>query len=212
MGWNPEILTELRNLNIPLTLSVLPDSPFGLKIAQQAAKSKNFEVFLHIPLQPESSRNDTGISQSFITTDMNRKEIEEKFDYYFENFEPYISGVNHHMGSKFTTDQEKMEILLEKIKEKKLVYIDSLTAANSVGYKIAKKMNIPSGKRDIFIDNSADYEQIAMAIEKAAKLAETRTIIAIAHSRSTTVEVLKNKIPELKQQGYQFIFASKAIQ
>lgn len=213
VGWNPDVVTSIKRINAPLTLAILPDSPFGLKIAKQISNNKNVEILLHIPLEPESVSENTRISQDFLTTKMNDETIKQKTDDYLTKFSPYISGVNHHMGSKFTKDTEKMESFLEKIKEKKLVYIDSLTTKDSVGYSLAKKLGIPAGKRDVFIDNSADYDEISKSLENAAKMSiQKGTVIAICHARQQTLKVLEDKIPQLKNQGYKFILISEAIQ
>lgn len=212
VGWNPDIIGKIKKIDVPLTLSILPDSPFGLKIAQQMSGEKNVDIFLHIPLEPESSMTETNLAQNFLTTKMSNKQIEEKIDDYFARFGPYITGVNNHMGSKFTTDREKMEILLRKIKEQKLVYVDSLTSKKSVGYTLAREMGVPSTKRDIFLDNSSEYSEISRNLEEAAKIAEQKgVVVAIGHARTNTLKVLEEKIPELKKQGYQFIPISEAI-
>lgn len=213
VGWNPEIVSKITKLNVPLTLAILPDSPFGLKIAQQLSGRKNLEMILHVPLEPEvNSSSETRLMQGFLTISMSNEEINKKIDEYFEKFGPYITGVNHHMGSRFTTDKEKMEILLQKIKEKKLIYVDSLTAKESVGYLLAKDMGIPSTKRDIFIDGSSEHSEIANCLEKAAKIASQKgMVVAIGHARTSTFTVLEQKIPELKEQGYQFLLISQVI-
>lgn len=213
VGWNPDIIASIKRINAPITLAILPESPFGLKIAKQISKNKNVQIILHIPLESENLSENTKISQEFLTTKMTDEEIKEKTDEYLTRFSPYIAGVNNHMGSKFTKDSEKMEAFLEKIKEKKLVYVDSLTTKDSVGYSLAKKMGIPAVKRDVFIDNSADYEEISTSLERTAKMSiQKGTIIAICHARQQTLKVLEDKIPQLKEQGYKFILISDAVQ
>ncbi|MCM8763936.1 MAG: divergent polysaccharide deacetylase family protein [Candidatus Omnitrophica bacterium] len=213
VGWNPDISTWIKKINVPLTLAILPDSPFGLKIAQQVSNDENIEVILHIPLEPENAGDETRISKTYLTIAMSNEQIAEKFDEYMKKFAPYVCGVNNHMGSKFTTNREKMGALLQKIKEKKLVYIDSLTTNKSIGYTLARQMGIPAGKRDIFLDNPADYPDIFITLETAAKMAARKgMVIAIGHARTTTLKAIENKIPELIRQGYQFIPITQATQ
>ncbi|MCM8822095.1 MAG: divergent polysaccharide deacetylase family protein [Candidatus Omnitrophica bacterium] len=213
VGWNPDIIAWVKKINVPLTLAVLPDSPFGLKIAQQASNGKNIQIILHIPLEPENPGDEKKTSKTYLTTSMSKEEIAEKFDEYMKKFAPYVCGVNHHMGSKFSANQEKMEILLQKIKEKNLVYIDSLTTSKSVGYSLARQMGIPASKRDIFIDNPSDYAEIVKTFESAARMAEKKEmVIVIGHARTTTLKALENKVPELEKQGYKFIPITQATQ
>ncbi|HXK45643.1 MAG TPA: divergent polysaccharide deacetylase family protein, partial [bacterium] len=208
VGWNPDIINHVQKLQIPITLAVLPDSPFGYKIAKQLAN----KLLLHIPLEPENSNSETKIAPDFLTTSMGNEELKEKMDDCLKKFEPYIVGVNHHMGSKFTANQEKMEVVLEEIKRKKLVYVDSLTSTQSVGYTLARQMGIKTGKRDVFIDNSNEYDQISRSLEKAVLLAKEKgTAIAIGHARTTTLKVLESKIPEMKDRGYKFVPITKVL-
>ncbi len=141
---------------------------------------------------------------------MTDEEIKQKVDDYLIKFGPYIKGVNHHMGSRFTADREKMEVLLQEIKDKKLMYVDSLTSKKSVGYLLAKEMGIPSTKRDIFIDNSPRYSEISSKLEEATKIAAQKgTVVAIGHARTTTLSALETIIPELKKQGCQFLLITE---
>jgi polysaccharide deacetylase 2 family uncharacterized protein YibQ len=212
VGWNPDIVGQVKRIQTPMTLAILPDSPFGLKIAKELSKKQGIDLILHIPLEPECTNTNTKLLQGCLTTRMDNEELKLKIDTYIDRFSPYIVGVNHHMGSKFTTNEEKMEVLLKEIKEKNLVYIDSLTSTKSVGYTMAEKMGIKTARRDVFIDNSSDYEQICKTLDEVANIArEKGTVIAIGHARTNTIKALEEKIPELKEQGYQFVPISKVV-
>ncbi len=209
VGWNPDIVSFVKKIPVPLTLAVLPDSPFGLKIAKQLSGKQNIEILLHLPLEPDNVTSETLIAQNFLSTTMDKEELTNRLDDYFGKFGPYIVGVNNHMGSKFTRDQEKMEILLKEIKEKKLIFVDSLTTSKSVGYREAKKMQIKTAKRDIFLDNSSDPESIVKGLLLAGKIAKEKgSAIAIGHAKTVTMQVLEEKLPEMVKEGYNFVFAT----
>ncbi|MCM8815247.1 MAG: divergent polysaccharide deacetylase family protein [Candidatus Omnitrophica bacterium] len=212
-GWNPDVITWVKKIKVPLTLAILPESPFGLQIAKQIASLENTEAILHIPLEPENTRDETKASQEYLTTKMTNEEIVEKLEQYMKKFESYVCGVNHHMGSRFTANKEKMEVFLQKIKERNLLYIDSLTTSNSTGYTLARQMGIPAARRDIFIDNPAEYGEIIKTLDAAAKIAEKKgMVIAIGHVRTTTLKALNDKVPELERRGFQFIPVTQAVQ
>ncbi|MCM8817897.1 MAG: divergent polysaccharide deacetylase family protein, partial [Candidatus Omnitrophica bacterium] len=107
VGWNLSIIKELEEINKPLTLSILPKAPYSEKIVKEL-KDKNFELFLHLPLEP--SPPSQCLDKGLIKVDMDAEEIKKVFEDNVRYFLPYIKGVNNHMGSLFTTNEEKMRI------------------------------------------------------------------------------------------------------
>jgi len=72
---------------------------------------------------------------------------------------PYISGVNNHMGSKFMTDEKKLTLVFNKLKSKKLFFVDSRTSYDTKTFVIANKVGLPVASRKIFLDNNRDYKE-----------------------------------------------------
>ncbi|MCM8772491.1 MAG: divergent polysaccharide deacetylase family protein [Candidatus Omnitrophica bacterium] len=209
VGWNLSIIKEIEEINKPLTLSILPKAPYSEKIVKEL-KGKNYELFLHLPLEPEppSQCYDKGL----IKVDMDEETIKNLFEDNVRNFLPYIKGVNNHMGSLFTTEEEKMQILLEIIKEKNLCFVDSLTNPKSCGYKIAKEMGIKTGKRDIFLDTSTKPDDINKKIDELIKIAKEKgTAIAIGHAKETTINVLKERIADFEKNGIEIVPVTRLL-
>ena len=57
---------------------------------------------------------------------------------------PYIAGVNNHMGSKFTEDRDAMTVVMNELKSRGLLFLDSRTSAHSVGTRLAHEMGVPA--------------------------------------------------------------------
>jgi len=126
---------------------------------------------------------------------------------------PYVKGVNNHMGSKVTQNSRVMEIILENLKTRGLYFVDSRTTAKTVAYKIAKNLNIPCAKRDVFIDNEKNEETIRQQLWNLARKAEKRGFaVGIGHSRPLTLKVLKQETEKIQAKGYQFVFVSDILQ
>ncbi len=126
---------------------------------------------------------------------------------------PHIVGISNHMGSKFTEDQDKMEMALKKIKEKGFYFLDSRTTKKTVGYLLAKEMNIKTAERDLFIDNSRDLLSIEKQLKKLPLIAKKNGgyAIAIGHPYPSTIDVLKKTIPFLKEQGITIVPLSQLV-
>ena len=111
---------------------------------------------------------------------------------------PYISGVNNHMGSAFTSSVEKMVVVLEMLKQQGLFFVDSRTAGTAKGYEVARDLGVPTAARNVFLDHEPRPEQIAGQFDLLVKIARRKgTAIAIGHPNTHTLQVLQRKLPEL---------------
>ncbi|HOL66974.1 MAG TPA: divergent polysaccharide deacetylase family protein [bacterium] len=211
LGWSVNLAKELAQIKQPLTLAILPFSPQAAVVAHILRKEKNKELLLHLPLEAAGPKvcRDGGL----LKVEMSPEEIREQFEKDLKMLGEPVEGVNNHMGSLFTTDEEKMKVLLEVIKGHGLYFVDSLTAANSCGYRLAKDMGIPCGRRDVFLDNSSNPEDIREQLRLAADLARKNgRAIAIGHARKDTLQVLKEELPFLEQQGVKLVVVSSVLQ
>ena len=117
------------------------------------------------------------------------------------------------MGSKFTEDKAKMEILLKAIKEKGLYFLDSRTTKKTVGYALAKKMGIETAQRDLFIDNDKDSLSIEKQLKSILPLVKRigGDAIAIGHPYPSTINALEKILPILEEQGVKFVPLSQMV-
>lgn len=210
LGEDYKTFKKLLAMNIPFTYSILPFQPYSTKIAHEAYE-KNREVILHLPLEPWDSVNQT-INYGTLLTSMKRNQLLAQLERNI-NAVPHIAGISNHMGSKFTEDRDKMETMLREIKEKGLYFLDSRTTKKTVGYTLAKEMNIEAAERDLFIDNSKDPLSIEKQLKKLPLIAKKNGgyAIAIGHPHATTVDILKKTIPYLKEQGVTIVPLSQLV-
>ena len=105
------------------------------------------------------------------------------------------------MGSKASEDSQLMRLVTRAIKKKGLIFVDSQTSTDSVAYRIADQEGLICGYNEIFLDSIANPDHIAKQIEELVKLAKDKgKVIVIAHPRSSTINVLKSRIPSLKEK------------
>ncbi len=122
---------------------------------------------------------------------------------------PLAQGVNNHEGSKASADPRVMHDVMSVLAEHgELFFIDSRTSAQSVGADQARSSDVPEASRDVFLDNRADVAYTEAQLREAAAIAKrTGSAIAIGHPRPTTLEAVREMIPELQAQGIQFVLA-----
>jgi len=209
-GWSKSILKELDEINEPLTLSFLPKAPYSRELIK-VLEGRNFDFILHLPLEPMPPHQ--CFDKGLITTKMSNDEINRIFYSDIKDYLPYIRGVNNHMGSLFTSDKDKMKILLNDLRKENLFFIDSVTSEKSVGYELAKQMGLKTAKRDIFLDNKAEPDYIKEQVRKLIEVAKKNgKAVAIGHAKRTTLKVLKEVLPEIEKEGIEIVPASSIVE
>ena len=199
----------LIDTKAPLTLSFLP---YAEQIQRQvrAARANGHEVLLHLPM--EAIDVDAHPGPHALMLDMSKEEIEENLRLNLSAFDSYI-GVNNHMGSKFTQNADAMRIVLKELKARDLIFVDSLTTADSIAAPMAAAMGILSGKRDVFLDNEDDLEKIRAQFTKLEEIARKKgTAIAIGHPRPKTLQVLQEWLIRNENSEFMVVPLSVVLQ
>ncbi len=115
---------------------------------------------------------------------------------------PQASGVNNHTGSRATADPEVVAAVLREVDRRGLFFLDSLTTGSSVVDRVAAELGIPVLRRDVFLDNVKEVEQVREQVWKLARLAgEKGAAIGIGHVHPATLEALEETIPGLERAG-----------
>jgi len=211
LGWNKDIVKEIEKINSPITVSILPYAPYSKDVFQEIKKNGSIEMLLHLPLEPRLPAH--CFDRGLLKTDMSDEEITRQFYEDIKDFYPGVKGINNHEGSLFTSDEEKMRILLEAIQSKNLFFVDSMTARQSKGYILAKEMGMKTAKRDVFLDNQSDPQYIEGQIWELVETARKQgKAIGIGHARKNTIEVLKNILPEIEKEGVEVVPVSALLE
>jgi uncharacterized protein len=211
VGWNRDIIREVEKIKRPLTLSLLPKAPYSKEIFNTFKGNKNLELILHLPLEPEPPAQ--SLDKGLLKMNMTDEEIGQQFNEDIKGFYPYIRGLNNHMGSLFTSDEEKMRVLLREIASKDLFFVDSMTSKKSKGYLLAKEMGIKTAKRDVFIDNESDPEYIERQVWELVDTAKKHgKAVGIGHAKKSTIDVLKDVIPEIEKEGIEIVPVSSLLE
>ncbi|RJP56223.1 MAG: divergent polysaccharide deacetylase family protein [Deltaproteobacteria bacterium] len=209
LGYNNGNAEELLKIDAPLTFSIFPHGPYSKSLAQKA-HTMGRDVMLHLPMEPyEYPQKNPGNGALLLA--MNNEDLLKKLGADIGSV-PFIKGVNNHMGSKFTEDEEKMRVVLNELEKRDLFFLDSRTSKNTVGYSVAKEMGIKVAERNIFLDNNQDLKSINAQIDKLAKLSlKNGSAIGIGHPYPATIKALEQMIPELKAKGIEVVPVSQLV-
>lgn len=178
----------------PVACAILPHTRHSRVLAAQAHKSGK-EILLHLPMQSSNGREP---GPGKLVSGMPSLELALTVQYNLENV-PHAVGINNHMGSELTQDQQAMGQLMRVIKQyPKLFFVDSVTSPRSVAAKVARQHRIPNLSRDIFLDNERSTAAINAQVHKLIRLAKKRGYaLAIGHPYPVTLSVLEKWLPIL---------------
>lgn len=208
LGYDKKIAEKFFALNINLTVSILPHSPFQSKIARLAS-TKGLEIMLHLPMEPVEYPNvnpGPGTLLSSMTPDELISRLEENL-----NTLPSVKGVNNHMGSKLTAESTQMYQIFSVLKNRGLFFIDSRTTAESIARPSARLFQVPFAQRDVFIDHYQKPDFIRKQIQELIRIAKLNgEAVGILHPHSTTYRILQEMLPDLQKQ-VQLVPASKIV-
>lgn len=195
MGQDMRKLRELIALNAPITVAVLPNLSHSKDTAKEA-HARGLEVLLHLPMEPKDL-GDNNPGKGALLTAMTSEEIRKQMEDDLTTV-PFASGVNNHMGSRFTEDERQMRSVLNVVKKKKMFFLDSRTSSNSVAGKVAGDLGVRNADRDVFLDNSRDITYIKGQITELVSIARKHgSAIAIGHPHPETIEAIKESLEVL---------------
>jgi polysaccharide deacetylase 2 family uncharacterized protein YibQ len=120
--------------------------------------------------------------------------------------------VNNHMGSQLTQEPEPMQWLMEELRPRGLYFVDSRTSAKTKAFDTAKQYQVPSLKRDVFLDDINEPRAIEYQLKRALQLAQQHgKALAIGHPYPNTLSVLERLQPLLEERQIHLVFASQLL-
>jgi polysaccharide deacetylase 2 family uncharacterized protein YibQ len=183
----------------PVTFAILPNEPLATQVADRA-HAAGHEVMMHLPMEPQGyPAADPGEDALFV--DQSDDEIRMKFDRLLTRV-PHASGSNNHMGSRFTEDARALQPVMERLRDRRMFFVDSRTTGHSRVRDVARQTGVPTMDRDVFLDNVADVDAILREISRLEDKARRNGLaIGICHPYPETLEALRRALPLARRRG-----------
>jgi uncharacterized protein len=192
----------------PLTLSFMT---YAEDVAKQAGQARRHghELMMHVPMEPLDGELDAG-PQALLDR-LPADELLRRLRWDLSRFDGYV-GINNHMGSRFTQSRDGMRLVLQEVKARGLLFIDSRTIADSVGGKLAAELGVPHADRDVFLDNEQEAAAVEQQLARTEEVARRRGYaIAIGHPHDATIAALTRWLPTLERRGFVLVPVSAIV-
>jgi len=208
VGFDRQPLADAMTIDPKVNFSVLPNSRNAATFAN-ALSARGFEVLCHLPMEPDDFPR-VSPGPGAVLTNMTDGEIAAATRANVAAV-PHARGVNNHMGSRATADRRVMTAVLGALPPG-MYFIDSRTTAASVGETLARRMNVRTAARNVFLDDVPHEDAIRRQLAELQHDAAARGVaIGIGHMYPATIKVLAEEAPRLRAGGYRFRRASEVV-
>lgn len=199
-----------RAIHLPgaITYAILPHTPFS-KLLARAAHHNGKEVMIHLPME---SMDGHKLGPGGLTLSMTHSEFDNTLHAAIDAV-PHAIGLNNHMGSLLTRHPDQMAWLMNGIIERSLNYfIDSRTTRHTIALQVALEHQVPTRKRDVFLDDDPSPAAIEAQFQRMIRVAKKHgSAIAIGHPYDTTLSLLEHHLPRLHQYGLKLVPVSQLV-
>ena len=202
---------ELKKLNIPVTASILPDSPNAYEEARWV-RQYGLQAMIHLPMQPKDGNGQTYNQDKTVTLYSSDDEIKRLIQR-AKRVVPNAIGVNNHQGSLATANTGLMTRTLKIIKEEGLFFVDSRTIGNTVAFDVAKRLGMRATYKDVFLDHVKSYPHSISQIRRMVEIAlQKGKAIAIGHPNATTLRAIRDSIQFIRAKGVEIVYVSELLE
>lgn len=209
LGMDLASARALLAIDLPVTFAILPWNERAPQVAELAHKAGR-EVLIHLPMEPQGYPA-TKPGPEALLLSLNDAEIRRRFAGYRQRV-PHAVGGNNHMGSRFTEDREKMQVVIEEMQGAGLFFLDSLTSGSSVAFEVAREAGVPAARRDRFLDNVQSVPKIAAELRKLARLAAHQGhAVGICHPYPETLAALRQEADTFAREGVEVVPVSRLL-
>jgi len=205
---NDDVSNGFLDLPARLTFAVIPGHEYSQSFSNKAV-STGYEVIVHMPM--ENTGRTIGEEEFVLMTYFQEEELVRRVKEALDHI-PVANGMNNHQGSRATESYRVMKTFAGVLKDRNKFFIDSRTTINTLAEETMREFDVPTNRRNIFLDNVLDEEKIYSQLIQLTDVAERNGIaIGIGHVKAETLAVLKKQIPELQKRGFKFEFVSKLV-
>ena len=191
----------IKQLPGPISLSF---TPYSRRLNEWIALARvsGHEVLLDLPMEPTSYPEDDPGPQALLTALSERQNL-ERLDWALRRATGIV-GVTAVMGSRFLTSEAHMTPILNELKTRGLLFLDSRASETSVAGPLAQQIGLANAVNDRFLDR-AQVSRVAIdaRLTQLERIARTEGFaVAIGQPYPATIERLRAWAAEVQTRGF----------
>jgi polysaccharide deacetylase 2 family uncharacterized protein YibQ len=167
----------------------------------QRARQDGHETLLSVPMEPlDFPRNDPGPG-TLLTSLPNSDNIGRLMDFLGVG-KGYV-GIMSLSGSRFLSDPQKVEPVLNVLQRRGLLVLDTNVTSYSAIIDRAEEEHVPFAVSSLVIDQTPSPQAINEALARIEKTARRNgSAVALASPLPLTLEILQSWIEKLSERGF----------
>lgn len=206
LGYSSALGKRTLALPGPITVAVLPGTPFAQSLALEAERL-GVEIMLHLPM---ANKAGLPLGPYGLTVDMTPEQHLEQALAALASL-PGAQGFNNHQGSLLTESAAAMGHLFAEMPNH-LYFIDSLTSAESKAGEQASAYGWRWGKRDVFLDHQPTDAFVRQQLQLTKqRLQRDGHALVIGHPYEVTLRLLADWLPHWQAEGVQLLSVSEYL-
>ncbi|MEQ9331120.1 divergent polysaccharide deacetylase family protein [Thalassobaculum sp.] len=194
-------LTDHAITDLPGAVS-LSFSPYARNIEALMAKARRagHETLIDLPMEPlDFPRDDPG--PSTLLTSLSLVDNLNRLEWVLGRAPGYV-GVATWMGSQFSTVEDALMPILQGLKQRGLMFVDSRATSRSIATELASSIQLPRAFNNAFIDSTPSIDAVDRALAGLESIArQQRYAVGIARPLPVTLDRLMRWAGTLEAKG-----------
>jgi len=195
--------TAIEKLPPEITLAF---APLGNSLMRwmQAARRDGHEIVVQVPLEPFDYPNVNPGRHTLLT--------HASADHNLQNLRWVLAritnytGVMNYMGARFTADGDAMDLLMDELSMRGLLYFDDGTSARSLAEEIAREKGVPFAASDAVIDEKRERGAILEKLDELERIARARGFaVGSGAALEVTVDTVADWAGEVTKRGVELV-------
>ncbi|WP_417675123.1 divergent polysaccharide deacetylase family protein [Roseibium sp.] len=187
-------------------------APYGTDLDRwmQKARSQGHELLLQLPLEPfDFPDNDPGPHTLLVS--LRPDEMLDRLAWLMTRVTNYVGTINE-MGARFTTTKPSMQLLLEKLRDRGLMFVDNGESSRSLSAEVSSEVKVPFSSVDVVLDAVPREDEINANLLRLEGIARARGVaVASGSALPVTVRQLEIWSRDLEERGLQLVPVSATI-